>query len=472
MNGVQSFEIRNPFDLSVIATRTFHDGLFAERALETAFQRFRQHRRGLPRHVRQALLEKSHALLSGRRTELANLVAREGGKPLRDAEIEVDRGLQGIRLAASHLNHMCGSEVPMGLNAGSEVHRSFTQRLPCGVVLAISAFNHPFNLIVHQVITAVAAGCPVLVKPSLETPLTCEAIVDALHEAGLPEGWCQILLIDNETAETVARDRRIHFLNFVGSARVGWKLRSQLPHGANCLLEHGGSAPVIIDRSAHIKALLPGLTRAGYYHAGQVCVSAQRIYVHEDLMQAFCNAFAQAVSALRVGDPTLPETDVGPLIRPTEVARVHQWVSEAVGSGSRLLVGGSALSETLYAPTLLVGLAEGSRMATDEVFGPVCAIQPFRDLEEAVRLANSVPFAFQSSVYTQDIDRAWWAADRLEASTVMINEQPAFRVDWMPFGGYKESGTGTGGIAQTIEALAPQKQIVIRSASPDGEKLC
>jgi acyl-CoA reductase-like NAD-dependent aldehyde dehydrogenase len=276
--------------------------------------------------------------MAGKREHLGRQIAREGGKPLTDALIEVDRAIAGVRNAVDELRVRAGREIPMGLTAASDDRHAFTMLEPIGVVAAISAFNHPLNLIIHQVVPAIAVGCPVIVKPAIATPLSCVDFVAMVHEAGLPEAWCQTFLPEtNELAGALATDPRIAFLSFIGSSRVGWHLRSKLPPGTRCALEHGGAAPVIIDRSADLNRVIEPLAKGGYYHAGQVCVSVQRIFVNADREATLLDRFAARVSALKVGDPQLAETEVGPLIAPREADRVSAWIDEAVSGGAWLM---------------------------------------------------------------------------------------------------------------------------------------
>ncbi len=280
--------------------------------------------------------------------------------------------MNGLDGAASDLEHLVGTEIPMGLTAASENRMAFTTREPIGVVAAISAFNHPLNLIVHQVAPAIATGCPVIIKLAATTPLCCRRFVALAHEAGLPPDWCQFALPeDTALAERLVTDPRVAFLSFVGSAKVGWHLRAKLPPGTRCALEHGGAAPVIIDRSADLDAIIGPLVKGGYYHAGQVCVSVQRIFVHEDIQDAFLERFVPQVQNLRVGDPVLAETEVGPLILPKEVARVTDWVDEGAADGAKLLTGGKPISERVYAPSILLEPPTDVRVSSQEVFGPV-----------------------------------------------------------------------------------------------------
>ena len=318
------------------------------------------------------------------------------------------------------------------------------------------------NLIVHQVVPAVATGCPVIVKPANPTPLSCLDLVGLLHEAGLPRGWCQVFLAEtNELAEALVTDPRIAFLSFIGSGRVGWHLRSKLPPGTRCALEHGGVAPVIIDRSADLDRVIEPMAKGGYYHAGQVCVSVQRIYVHTDLEREFLDRFAARVKALRVGDPLLPETEVGPLILPREADRVSSWTEEAVSVGAKL-IGGGRVSSTTLNPAILVNPPRDAKVSTLEAFGPITCVYPFTRLDDAVTAANSLPMAFQASIFAEDIGTAFDAAERIDASAVMVNDHTAFRTDWMPFAGRRESGYGIGGIPWAMREMTEQKMIVFR----------
>src|SRR3954452_3099500 len=409
------------------------------------------------------ILRNLAGLMEGKREHLGHQIAREGGKPLTDALIETDRAIDGVRNAVDELRVRGGREIPMGLTAASTDRWAFTTKEPIGVVAAISAFNHPLNLIVHQVVPAIAVGCPVIVKPASTTPLSCIDFVALAHEAGLPEPWCQTFIpTGNDLAERLATDPRVAFVSFIGSARVGWSLHSKLAPGTRSALEHGGVAPAIVDRSADLDAIMDPLAKGGYYHAGQVCVSTQRIFVHADIRSQFVERFAARVGSLKVGDPTRKDTDIGPLILPRETDRVASWIDEAKGSGTQLMLGDTRHSETTLDPTILLDPPAGSRVSTEEVFGPVTCVYSYRDLDEVIAAANSLPVAFQASVFAQDITIALRAAERLDASAVMINDTTAFRTDWMPFAGRHQSGYGTGGIPFTMRDMSEEKMIVLR----------
>lgn len=453
------------FDRAPIAEVETDDATALERKLQAAERVFRDRDGWLKPHQRIAILRKLAALMEGRRDHLALQIAREGGKPLPDAIVETNRAIDGVHNAADELRNFAGREIPMGLSAAAEDRWAFTTKEPIGIVVAISAFNHPLNLIVHQVAPAIAVGCPVIVKPASTTPLSCLDFVALVREAGLPEPWCQTFVpVGNELAERLATDGRIAFLSFIGSARVGWSLHAKLAHGARSALEHGGVAPAIVDRSADLGKVLEPIVKGGYYHAGQVCVSTQRIFVHADIAEDFTQALVARVERLRTADPTLTDTEVGPLILPREADRVAHWIEEAVSGGATLATGGERLSETTLQPAVLLDPPPDARISTQEVFGPVVAVYRYSDLDDAIARANSLPTAFQASIFAQDIDVAMRAANRLEASAVMINDPTAFRTDWMPFAGRKESGYGTGGIPYTMRDMTQEKMILMRKS--------
>ncbi len=453
-----------PYDRSLIATATFADKLAVETALENAYSLFRNRDAWLKPSQRIRILEKASGIMEERTEELALEAAREGGKPLMDSRVEVGRAIDGIQVCIETLRTEAGKEIPMNLNTASEGKLAFTRKEPIGVVVAVSAFNHPLNLIVHQVGPAIAVGCPVIVKPSKDTPLSCFRFVKILYEAGLPQQWCQALLINdaNVTTEMVT-DQRVAFFSFIGSAMVGWMLRSKLAPGTRCALEHGGVAPVIVAADADLDQSVPPLVKGGLYHAGQVCVSVQRVFAHKSIAKDLANRLADAAKQLKVGDPILPETEVGPLIRHSEVNRVEEWVNDAVNAGAELLTGGKRICDSCYECTILYNPPPEAKVSQIEIFGPVICVYPYSDLDEAIAQANALPYAFQAAVVTQNIETAMRAYSRLDASAVMINEHTAFRVDWMPFAGLKQSGLGVGGIPHTMQDMQIEKLMVLRS---------
>ena len=454
-------EVRAPFDGQLIRTVAASGAQEVEAALATAYGLFRNRDAWLPPAARVDILRETARLMEEQAEDLAREAAHEGGKPLVDSRVEVARAIDGVLHCAELLRSEAGHVVPMGLNGASAGRFAFTQHEPIGVVVAVSAFNHPLNLIVHQVGPAIAAGCPVIVKPATDTPLSCLRFVELLHAAGLPQEWCQALVIESkELSQQLVTDPRVGFFSFIGSAAVGWQLRSQLAPGVRCALEHGGAAPVIVAADADLAQAVPALAKGGFYHAGQVCVSVQRVFAHRSIVAELAAELARHARRLRVGDPLLAETEVGPLIRPKEVERVHAWVEEAVGQGAQLLCGGEALSATCYAPTVLLEPPPDCRVSTHEVFGPVVCVYGYDDLDEAIGRANALPWAFQAAVFTRDHATAMHAYARLDASAVMLNDHTAFRVDWMPFAGLRQSGLGVGGIPYTFRDMQIEKLFV------------
>ena len=391
------------------------------------------------------------------------MAAAEGGKPYTDSKVEVIRAINSVKLAAEYISHLTGEQVPMGINKASENRIAFTTREPIGVVFAICAFNHPLNLVVHQTVTAIASGCPVIIKPASSTPLSCLNFINILTEAGLPNGWCQSLLCKSDVAEQLVTDSRISYLSFIGSAKVGWHLRSKLAPGIRCSLEHGGAAPVIVEKDADIDELVPALLKGGFYHAGQVCVSVQRVFVQEDICETVCNRLIAGAKKLIVGDPLDPQTEVGPLISAAEVDRVEEWVNEAIEKGAQLLYGGKRIGNNCYQPTVLLNPSADVRVSTQEIFGPVVCVYAYSDREAAIQAANALDLHFQASVFTKNIDIALDCVRKLNATSVMVNDHTAFRVDWMPFGGRDASGLGMGGIPYTMREMTREKMMVIKS---------
>ncbi len=462
MSPANRLTVCQPYDGAGIETLETSQWPEVDTMLDRAVSAFTNRPARLPAYRRIEILRRLADLLRDEREAFALLIAREGGKPLKDSRIEADRAVNGVELAAEEIGRLHGREIPMDLSQAGGSRVAFTRMEPIGPVVAVSAFNHPLNLIVHQVVPAVAAGCPVIVKPADTTPLTCMKFVALLHEAGLPEDLCQVCICDIPTAERLVTDGRVAFFTFIGSAKVGWYLRSKLAPGTRCALEHGGVAPVILCDDADLELAVPSLVKGGYYHAGQVCVSVQRIFVDKRIRQDFLSSFASEVGKLVTGDPTQQKTDVGPLILPREVTRVAGWVNDAIAGGAELLAGGEKMGERMFAPTILAEPPATASVSTLEIFGPVTCVYGFDDIDDVIARANGLPVAFQSAVYTRDINRALDLSGRLDASAVMINDHTAFRVDWMPFAGRRTSGYGVGGIPHTMEDLMQEKMTVLQ----------
>ncbi|MCP5002741.1 MAG: aldehyde dehydrogenase family protein, partial [Planctomycetes bacterium] len=399
-----TIKVFRPHDQSLIQEVPLMDGGMLENILSSANQLFLDPERWLPAFERIEILERTAQIMTERIEELTKIAAQEGGKPYQDSKVEVLRAVNGVKLAVEHMAQIKGEQIPMGHTRSSSERLAFTMREPIGLVASVSAFNHPLNLIVHQTVPAIAVGTPVIIKPARTTPLSCLAFVDILKEAGLPEGWCTTFIGDVELTQKLVTDSRINYFSFIGSAKVGWYLRSKLSPGTRCALEHGGVAPVIVEPDADLNELLPALLKGGFYHAGQVCVSVQRVFVHEEIIDTVAERLATMAKELIVGDPLNGKTEVGPLIEAREVDRVEQWVNEAVQKGAVLLCGGKRLSDFYYAPTILLNPPEDSKVLTQEVFGPVVCLFGYKDRNKALKLANALPYAFQASVFTNNLN--------------------------------------------------------------------
>ncbi len=457
-------EVRSPFDGAHVGQVAASSEQDIERALATAHSLFRDRRQWLPKQQRIAILKRAAEIIASRREAIARQAAHEGGKPYRDSLIEVDRGIDGIQICIDELRTKGGHVIPMDLNATSAGRVAFTQYEPIGVVVGVSAFNHPFNLVVHQVAPAIAVGAPVIVKPAPATPLSCKTLIDIFHEAGLPPGWAQMVLpTDLDLATRLVADSRVGFFSFIGSAAVGWMLRSKLAPGARCSLEHGGVAPVIVSHDADLEMALPRLARGSFWHAGQACVGVQRVFCHSSVATAVADGIARLGERMAIGDPLLATTDVGPLITHKEVDRVASWVDAAKSGGAKVVSGGHKLSSSCYANTVLLNPALDADVTRKEVFGPVVSVYSYDDLDAAIGLANDLPYAFQAAVFTRNIDTAMHCYRHLDGTAVMVNENTLFRVDWMPFGGARASGHGMGGMPHTMSDMQTEKLMVWRS---------
>lgn len=458
-----TLRVTSPYDGSLVGELPYTSSAEVDRALDQADALFRDRSKWLPADERVEILRKAASLMLERRDDLIETAIREGGKPYRDSVVEIDRAIDGMRNCAELIRSEGGHVVPMGTTPASRGRIAFTQREPIGPVLALSAFNHPVNLIVHQIGPAIAAGCPVLVKPSRDTPLSCMNVVRALHDAGLPEAWCRMLVpASHDDTDRLVRDGRVRFLSFIGSAEVGWGLRSKLAPGMRCALEHGGIAPVLIDRGANLDQAAAAAVKGGFYHAGQVCVSVQQVFVHRDVVEEFLERALAITAALKTGDPMERDTDVGPLIKTTEADRVEAWIAEAKGLGAAVLAGAARLSPSLIAPTILRDAPPQAKVSSREIFGPVISVQTYDDLNDACRRANVGGYAFQAGIFTDSLEIATRAYAALNASAVMVNDHSAFRVDWMPFAGLNQSGLGVGGIPHTYREMTIEKMMVLR----------
>ena len=460
-----SLKVKSPFNGRLLQEIPLMDTKAIEEKMAKAHSLFQNRSRWLKPFERIAILERTKKLMEARVEDLSKIAASEGGKPYQDSKIEVLRAINGVQLAIENIGQIKGEQIPMGTTAASLNRLAFTMPEPIGVVLSISAFNHPLNLAVHQIIPAFAVGCPVIIKPASSTPMSAIELVKMMKEAGLPSDWVEVVICNRENAELMVKDSRVNYFSFIGSSEVGWSLRSKLAPGTHCAMEHGGSAPVIVMPDTDIDEAVSLLGKGAFYHAGQVCVSVQRVYVHKSIMEEFSEKLVAYAKSIKVGDPLDPFIEVGPIIDAWEQERIHNWVTEAVDEGAELMCGGYKSLETCYLPTVLMNPSEESKVSKLEVFGPVVCLYKYSKLQDAIDRCNSLDLAFQASVFTKDIDNAMDVVNQINASAVMVNDHTAFRVDWMPFGGRDSSGIGVGGIPYSMKEMTRDKLMVIRSKS-------
>lgn len=456
-------EVKSPWNLQVLEKLEYDNAKKIELIIQKAYKTSLLKGLDFPVKERIKVLTKFSDRIKNNIQELALLAASEGGKPLQDSVVEIIRGSEGVDSAIECLKSESGNVIPMDINEASADRIAFTQKEPIGLVLAISAFNHPFNLIIHQIIPAIATGCVVIVKPAEDTPLSCKKIVDILYASGLPRDRCFFIMPENlELASKVVQDKRIDFFSFIGSAKVGWMLRTKISSGTRCALEHGGMAPTFLTQTGDLVNASKLLTKGAFYHAGQVCVSVQRIFVHKKVYDDFMDLFKKNINDMKIGDPLRKETQIGPLIRPSEVNRVESWVTESVNNGAKLLCGGKRVSDTCYDKTVLINPKLADKVSKMEIFGPVVNIYEYEDLEKAILIANNTNVSFQSSIFSNEIDQVMNFFKKINASAVFHNDHTAFRVDWMPFAGLKCSGQGVGGIKYTMREMQVEKMLVLR----------
>jgi glyceraldehyde-3-phosphate dehydrogenase (NADP+) len=416
--------------------------------------------RQMPAFERAAVLARASTILGRRRDEIGRALAGEAGKPIRDALTEVDRAAMTFHVASEESRRLGGEVIPLDLAAHGKGRLAVVRRFPIGPVAAISPFNFPLNLSAHKLAPAIAAGNPIVLKPATKTPLSALFLASALDEAGLPKGVLSVLPMSRELGDRLVTDERFKLLTFTGSSSVGWAMKARAGR-KKVILELGGNAGVVIDESADVAWAVKRVVTGGFAYAGQSCISVQRVFVHDRIYDAFASQLAARVGALVVGNPLDPATDVGPMIDTGEVDRIEAWVKEAVEGGARVLAGGTRVSRSVYAPTVLEGAPETAKVCAQEVFAPLVALYRFTDFNEALAAVNRSRYGLQAGVFTNDLLRTLTAWDVIEAGGVIVNDVPTWRIDHMPYGGVKDSGLGREGPRYTIEEMTEPKLLVI-----------
>ena len=452
--------VKSPFNGEIVGEVALGNTLDIEAAIDSASGAF-AHTRLLPTHERARLLEGISSKIHERSAELARLIACESGKPIRYARGEVTRAALTFTLGAAAARGLGGEVLPIDQLPGTEGRLCLYRRVPKGPVAAISPFNFPLNLVAHKLSPALAVGASVVLKPPPQAPLTAHVLAEIVEELGAPPGAFNVVHCPPEVAEIMVQDDRLKVLSFTGSDTVGWRLKS-IAGKKSVLLELGGNAPCVIDEGTNLDSVMPRIVEACWANAGQVCIKAQRVLIHESLYDRFVEAFVEATRTIEPGDPLDENTVVGPVIQHQHVDRILEWVKEAVDGGARQLLGGEA-SGQLVKPVILSETRPEMRVYRNEVFGPVTILERFSDFGAALATCNASRFGLQAGIFTNDLNHAFRAFAELEYGGVLINDTPMLRVDNYPYGGVKDSGLGREGVRFAVEEFSEPKVLVVNT---------
>jgi acyl-CoA reductase-like NAD-dependent aldehyde dehydrogenase len=451
-------EVRSPYSGEVVGRVPKAGAVEARRAVDAAEQAMAE---PLPAHKRAEILVRVAGYLGKRHDEAAQTISAEAGKPMKAARVEAARAMSTYTFAAVEARKLAGDMVPMDASQAGVGKLAFTLRRPIGVVGAISPFNFPLNLVAHKIAPALAAGCAVVLKPASQTPLSALLLAELEQEAGLPPGWLNVLTGPAaEIGDVLVEDERVKLITFTGSSGIGWGLRERAAR-KKVALELGNATPVIVEADADLDEAATKLAANTFAFAGQSCISVQRVYVQRDAYDGFLERFLPLVQALRAGDPSDEDTDVGPVIDDDARERILEWIEEARTLGADVLVGGEA-DGSVIRPTVIAGAPPDAKVSCEEVFGPVVTVSAYDAFDEAVELANGTRFGLQAGIFTADVRRALDAAQRLDFGGVTVNEAPTFRADQMPYGGVKDSGTTREGPAYAVREMTEERVVVLQ----------
>jgi len=456
--GSESFEVTSPYDGSVVAEVATPTQPDVEAAVAAAAECFETSRK-LPVHVRAEALMHISARLEERATEVAELIAREGGKPLQWAKVEATRAVSTFRWAAEECRRLGGEIMRLDTEESLGSRIALVRRFPLGPVLGIAPFNFPVNLVAHKMAPALAVGAPIVIKPATKTPLGALLLGELFLETDLPPEMVSVLPIGGSEASELAKDDRFAKLTFTGSSQVGWELRQANPKKA-VTLELGGNAGVIVHDDADLNFAAQRVAFGGYYQAGQSCIAVQRVLVHDAVAEPFIERLVAEVGKLETGDPMDEKTDVGPLIDHDALEKVSSWVDEAVQQGAEVLIGGKR-EDPFYLPTILTKTKSNMKVRCEEIFGPVITCERYSDFEDAIALANETRYGLQAGIFTRDVERLFMAHRDLEVGGVIANDVSSFRADQMPYGGTKDSGSGREGLRYAMDEMTEPRVLVL-----------
>jgi len=457
----EAFEVHAPHDGSLVGTGHLASLHHAEAAVEAAHRAFDVTRK-LPGYRKQAILRKISEAIRSRAEEFAVLIALEAGKPIRTARAEVERAVLTFAVAAEEAARIGGEWLPLDRMESAEGRGGIVRRFPLGPVLGITPFNFPLNLVAHKVAPAIAAGCPIILKPAPQTPLTALLLAEIVSQTEWPAGAFAVLPLVVETAEKLVRDDRLKLLSFTGSAAVGWSLKPKAGK-KKVVLELGGNAAVIVHSDADVEDAARRCVGGGFSYAGQSCISVQRILVQRSILAKFTDALVSGVSKLKVGEPRDERTDVGPMIDEGAARRALSWIEEAVAGGAQVLCGGKRTGAYLE-PTVLTGVRKGMKACEEEIFAPVVEIEPYDEFQEAIDRVNASRYGLQAGVFVRDIQLLMKAFADLEVGGVIAGDVSSWRADHMPYGGVKDSGIGREGLRYAIEDMTELRILVLNLA--------
>jgi acyl-CoA reductase-like NAD-dependent aldehyde dehydrogenase len=449
-------EVRSPYSGEPVGRVPQATAEHARRAVDAAARALDE---PLPAHRRAEILDGVALLLREHADDAATTISAEAGKPMKAARVEAERAVSTFTMAAVEARRLAGEVVPMDASAAGAGKVAYTLRVPIGVVGAITPFNFPLNLVAHKVAPALAAGCPVVLKPAGQTPLSALLLAELETEAGLPAGWLNVLVGPSaEIGDVLVEDERVRLITFTGSAEVGWKIRERAAR-KKVNLELGNATPVIVEADADVEQAATKLAANAFSFAGQSCISVQRIYVQRAAYDEFVSGFVPKVEALKVGDPADEETDVGPVIDEGARDRILSWIDEAKGAGARVLTGGE-VTDGLLRPTVLADVTPGMKVSCLEVFGPLCTVSAYESVDEAFELANGTEYGLQAGIFTSNVQTALAAGDALDFGGITVNEAPTFRADQMPYGGVKASGNTKEGPHYAVREMTEERLVV------------
>ena len=451
-------EVKAPYDGTVVGRVFQGRRVHVEAAIAAAVKAFGTTRR-LPAFERQRVLRRVAEGISKRKEEFSRILCQEAGKPIKAARTEVDRAVFTFTIAAEESTRIYGEYLPLDWQEYTAGRWGIVKRFPLGPIAGITPFNFPLNLVVHKVAPAIAAGCPMVLKPAPQTPLSALLMAEVVQQAGWPDGALNVIPLSNEDAGLLVTDDRIKMISFTGSASVGWQIKKNSGK-KKVILELGGNAGVIIHNDADIEYAAERCVAGGFGYAGQTCISVQRVLVQQSVYGKFTDLFLAGVKTLQLGDPLDESTDLGPLIRESDAVRAADWVQEAVRGGARLLCGGHRKGSVLE-PTVLTGTRPDMKVNCQEIFAPVVTVEPYNEFDEALRQINSSPYGLQAGIFTRDAKLMFQAFEELEVGGLLAGDVPTFRIDHMPYGGVKDSGIGREGLRYAIEEMTEPKLMVM-----------